>query len=345
MNHFRSESNPIFIIAEIGGNHEGDLAYAQHLVDLALGSGVDAVKLQIYTGDTLVSRVESPDRNAHFKRFELGVEPYRDIAGRCAAAGVQFMASIWNLEYIDLFDPFIRIHKVGSGDLTSYPMLRRLAATGKPIVLSTGLASMPEIVEAVSEIVAVDSAYRDERKLALLQCTSSYPCPPEDVNLAVMHTLRAAFSLPIGYSDHTVGTEAAYAAAAMGADILELHFTDQPEGREFRDHQVSFTAKQMQSLIERVRYLKSVTGSGHKEPTPSERTAGHPTSFRRSVYAARPIAAGEILSEENLTILRPEHGVPASRYYQLLGRQLGRALGEHEVLRDEDLLPEGGMQR
>jgi N,N'-diacetyllegionaminate synthase len=340
MSYFQSERNPVFIIAEIGGNHEGDFSYARTLVDLAISSGVDAVKLQIYTGDTLVSRVESPDRNAHFKLFELGVERYQEIARHCAASGVQFMASIWNLEYIETFDPFIRMHKVGSGDLTAYPVLRRLAETGKPIVLSTGLSRMEEISSAVEEIVRVDPAYRTQRKLALLQCTSSYPCPPEDVNLSVMESLRREFALPVGYSDHTVGTEAALAAATMGAEILELHFTDRPEGREFRDHQVSFTADQMRTLISQIRYVRTVQGSPVKEPTPSERNAGHPASFRRSLYASCPIEAGEILTEQNTTILRPDHGISASLYYQVLGRKVSRALRTHEVIQQQDLVPD-----
>lgn len=336
MQHFKSHRNPVFIIAEIGGNHEGDMDYARRLVQDAVFSGVDAVKLQIYTGDTLVSRQESPDRNAHFKRFELGLERYSELAGICMDGGVQFMASIWTPEYIQVFDPYIRIHKVGSGDLTAYPILRKLAATGKPIVLSTGLSTIDEVAGAVSEIASVDVSYQTEGKLALLQCTSSYPCPAEDVNLAVMQTLRERFALPVGYSDHTVGTEAAFAAACMGAEILELHFTDNPVGREFRDHQVSFTRDQMQQLIERLRYLDIIRGGSEKTPTPSELSAGHPASFRRSLYAGVAIAKGQELTEENLVVLRPEHGIPATQYYRYLGKRATRDLLAHELIREED---------
>ncbi len=311
MQWFESRLNPVFLVAEIGGNHEGDFEHAVRLTRLAAESGVDAVKFQIYEGETLVSRVEDPQRNAHFKRFELGENEYRHLAGICAEAGVYFMASIWSLPLIDTFDPVVSMHKVGSGDLTSYPILRRLAATGKPIILSTGLADIKDVRDAVDEIVRVDPGYLSERRLALLQCTSSYPCPPEDANLAAITTLRDTFGLPVGYSDHTIGVDAAMIAATMGAEILELHFTDQPEGRSFRDHQVSFTQTQIRTLLQGIRNVRLIQGSASKTPTASEEASQHVVSFRRSVYASRRIERDEPLSD----------------------------LLPHEVVREEDLLP------
>ncbi|ABB40474.1 N-acetylneuraminate synthase [Oleidesulfovibrio alaskensis G20] len=337
MSYFISDKNPVFVIAEIGGNHEGDFAYARKLVSLAIESGADAVKLQVYAGDALVSRVESPDRNRHFKKFELSRGQYEALIDMCRHAGVQFMASAWDRERLGWIEPHVRIHKAGSGDLTAYPMLRALVSTGKPLVLSTGLSTMPEVEAAVRYIGSLDSSYITQGKLALLQCSSAYPCPDGDANLNVMHSLRQAFGLPVGYSDHTTDSEAAYAAAVMGAQILELHFTDTREGKSFRDHLVSITRDELRDLLKRIRRARTLQGSWVKQPTDTEKAQGHVTSFRRSVYAAQDIAAGQLFTEDNLTVLRPAHGVCATRYEDFLGRRAPRSMGAHEVLTAADL--------
>lgn len=335
-NAFRSPTNAVLFIAEIGGNHEGDHAYASKLLDLGVESGADIIKYQIYSGDTLVSSVESPDRNRHFKRFELSRAHYIGLAERCSAAGRMFMASVWDADMLDWIDPYIPIHKIGSGDLTCYPLIRKLAQSGKPIILSTGLSTLAEVEASVRFIESVDPAYLLEGKLALLQCTSAYPCPDEDANLRAMEALTQ-FGLPVGFSDHTLGPLAVEAAVAMGAVIIEKHFTDTREGKEFRDHKVSLTCAEVQELLPRLRRIATLRGTPHKAPTQAEITAGHVVSFRRSVYAAKDIAAGEVFSERNLTVLRPQHGLPATRYDAVLGKVAKRSLRRHEVLREEDL--------
>lgn len=333
---FASDRNPVFFIAEIGGNHEGDFDYAKRLTRLAISAGADAVKFQVYAGDALVSRVESPARNEHFKRFEFSREQYVELAELCQAEGVRFMASVWDEERLAWMDPHIPIHKVGSGDVTAFPLLRRLVATGKPLILSTGLCTMAEVRRTVAFVAGLDQGYLSERKLALLQCTTAYPCPDEDANLDAMLALRDEFGLPVGYSDHTIGLDAALAAATLGAEILEVHFTDSREGRTFRDHAVSATAEEVRYLLERIARMKVLRGERAKRPTQSEIEAGHVTSFRRSIYAARPIRAGERLNDTNVTVLRPEHGVPAYRFDEVLGRRAARDMQAHEVFRHDD---------
>ena len=168
---FSSLRNPVFFIAEIGGNHEGDFAYAQLLTKLAIESGADAVKFQFYSGDTLVSQKESPDRNEHFKKFELSDIHYIDLINTVKNADVIPMASVWNQKMLKWADPKLPIHKVGSGDLTCYPILGSLAKTNKPIILSTGISYIKEIEGAVSYIEKSNPTYISEKKLALLQCT------------------------------------------------------------------------------------------------------------------------------------------------------------------------------
>ena len=290
----------VYLIAEIGGNHEGDFDYARKLTQLACQSGVDAVKFQIYTGDTIVSKVEDPARNQHFKRFELSPDQYISLAEQCRDHGVTFLASVWNIDALDWIDPYLTFYKIGSGDLTAYPFIKRIASRGKPIVLSTGLSTQDEIEDAVSWIQSQDARYKQAEYLALLQCSSMYPIPDEDANLNVMDWLRKRFQLTVGYSDHTVGTEAAETAVAMGAEILELHFTDTRRGKTFRDHQVSFTPEEIRRLIEKIERIKTLQGSPEKFPTESEIEANHVESFRRAVYPLRDLPAGTVITEDDL---------------------------------------------
>ena len=334
---FSSATNAVLFIAEIGGNHEGDFAYAQRLTELAIRSGADAVKFQIYSGDTLVSAVESPDRNVHFKKFELPREQYSALAERVTAAGRMFMASVWDAAMLDWIDPYIPMHKVGSGDLTCWPLIRLLVRTGKPLILSTGLSNLAEIEATVRFIEGEDATYLRERKLALMQCTSSYPCPDEDVHLRVMETLRSGFGLPVGFSDHSVGTLAVEAAVAMGAEIIEKHFTDTRDGKVFRDHKVSITCEEMEELLPRLHRIVAFRGRPDKVLTQAEHDVAHEVSFRRSVYAARDLAAGEVLDERNLTVLRPAHGIPANRFDEVVGRRARHAMVRHQVVREQDL--------
>jgi N,N'-diacetyllegionaminate synthase len=337
MNPFASTRNPVFYIAEIGGNHEGDFGYARRLAELAIESGADAIKYQIYSGDTLVSAVESPERNKHFKKFELSIEQYIELAHLCQSKGRMFMASVWDAEMLAAIDPYLEVHKIGSGDLTCYPIIRKLVATGKPIILSTGLSTYEEIAATVEFIRGCDARYVSERKLALLQCTSSYPTPDEDANLDVIPELARRFGLPVGFSDHTLDAVAVEASVALGATIIEKHFTDTREGKTFRDHKVSLTCAEVQQLLARLARIRVLKGSSDKRPTPAELAAGHTKSFRRSVYAARDIAAGEVLDASNLTILRPEHGLSATEFEAQLGRRTTRALRRHEALKAGDV--------
>ena len=335
---FISPRNSVFFIAEIGGNHEGNFSYAQELTKLAIESGADAVKFQFYSGDTLVSRLESSDRNAHFKKFELSKRQNLDLIQMVDDSSAIPMASVWSEEMLNWANPKLPIHKVGSGDLTCYPMLALLAKTNKPIVLSTGLSSLSEVESAVSYIEKCNQSYVSERKLALLQCTSSYPTPDEDANLSALLTLKSEFGLPVGYSDHTLGSEAIEAAVSIGAEIIEKHFTDTREGKTFRDHLIALTKDEVIGTLSRMRRINSFIGEGRKVLTKSESDAEHHISFRRSIYVRCAIKAGETLTQDNLTVLRPFHGICASLFHDTLGRIAKRDLSCHEVLKEEDLV-------
>ena len=320
------------LVAEIGGNHEGDAAAARRLCDLAITSGADYVKFQIYTGDDLVSPREAPDRHAHFGRFQLTRDEHLALAETCRQAGVGYCASVWHVAALDWIDEHLDFYKIGSGDLTAWPLVARFAERGKPIVLSTGLATLQEVVESVAFIRGVNRRYEAADALVLLQCTAMYPIEDDAANVRAMDTLREATGAEVGYSDHTRGSLALLVAAARGARVLEFHFTDTREGRMFRDHEVSLTAAEVGDLKAQLERLGALLGDGVKRPMPCEIETGHVSSFRRALYSRRPLKAGESIRETDLVALRPNHGVDARLFRGVAGRTVRRDTAAFEAL-------------
>ena len=326
----------VYIIAEIGGNHEGQFDKALELLDLAVDAGADAVKFQIYTGETLVNKCEAPSRVKHFDKFALTESEYEKLALQCKARNVDFCASVWSEHLIEKFAHYMPYLKVGSGDLTAYPILKKLARLSKPIVLSTGLATLEEVKNTIEYICEVNDIYKKPNMLAILQCTSMYPIPDTDANLSVISTFKNEFPYPIGYSDHTRSTYAAEIAVALGATILELHFTDNKDSTTFRDHLVSFNATDLVMLRKKINLIQNLLGDGIKRPMTSEIENDHLSSFRRALYPKRAIQKGEIVSEEDFIALRPAHGLSASYINNLNGKKAEKNLNELEVISSSD---------
>lgn len=336
MSYWKGKNGPL-LIAEIGGNHEGNFEYAKELCRLAIGSGVDVVKFQIYTGDTLVSPVESPDRNKHFKKFELTPEQHQELAKMVIDAGLQYTASVWDLEAISWIDPFIEFYKIGSGDLTAYPVIEGIAKLKKPIIISTGLATEQEVLDTVKFIQSLDEMYLKPENLAILQCTSMYPIEYADANLNVMLRFKELTGLAVGYSDHTTDQRAMQYAYAMGAEVLEFHFTDRKEGREFRDHKVSLTQDDVKALISELNIIDTLKGSFTKQPTAIEIETNHVVTFRRAAYPKTEIKAGEKITADNLVYLRPNHGTDARAYADIVGKTAKETIAPFAKILNEQL--------
>ena len=235
---------------------------------------------------------------------------------------------MWDLNALEWIDPYIQFYKIGSGDLTAFPIIEKIAHIGKPIIISTGLATLGDVKESLEFIKSVNNNYRDPNNLALLQCTSSYPTPDSDTNLLVMKTLMDEFDEVVGYSDHSVDSYAAEIAVAMGAEILELHFTDNKKNTSFRDHQVSFTTQGIQELVSQIKRIHALKGSTKKEPTKSEIHAGMIQSFRRGIYAARDLSKGEVLEYSDLVVLRPMINVDGRSFKKMVGRTLKKSVSK-----------------
>ncbi len=327
----------VLVIAEIGGNHEGDFAEAVRLLDLAADSGAHAVKFQVYSADGLVNPRQSPDRHRHFQGFSLPLDRYVELAERCAQRGVEFMASIWETRALDALDPYIEVHKVGSGDFNAWEMIEALVATGKPLIQSCGLAEMSEVERYVEFVGALDPSYIDGQKLCLMQCSVAYPSTEADAHVSAMVAMGRATGLPVGYSDHTTDSFAAQVAVAMGARAVEMHFTDSREGKTFRDHQVSVTRDEMRRFVGTIERIHRVQGASEKTLTAAERATDHLVSFRRAVYPARDLPAGTVLGRGDLVSLRPNVGLDGREYHRLLGRRLKVAKGALEPMSWSDV--------
>ena len=323
-----------FLIAEIGGNHEGDFAYARELTRLALDTGVPCVKFQIYTGDSLANPVEAPDRNKHFKRFELRPEQHLELARMCRDKGAIYCASVWDPEALPWIDPVLQFYKIGSGDLTCRPMLDLICQRRKPVVLSTGLATLDEVLDAVAYIQSKHAMYCKAENFAILQCTSMYPIKNDEANVAVMDVLRAETGLAVGYSDHTEGGLALRVAAARGAQVLEFHFTDRREGKTFRDHKVSLTPAEVVALLADLETIADLVGDGVKRPLPCE--GEHVVSFRRGVFLRDDLPAGHRVERPDLVALRPNVGIDARDVDKIVGKTLVVSKRRHEKLSMDD---------
>ena len=332
MNNIWEGKHGPLLIAEIGGNHEGDFEYAVKLTDLAIKSDVDYVKFQIYSASVLVNPCIDLDRYNHFKKFELTIDQYKFLAEKCRNAGVGFMASVWGDELINEFDDYIDIYKIGSGDLTALPILKQIAHFRKPIILSTGLSNLNEIKFAVSFIQYCEPDFFDSNNFTLLQCTSMYPIDYSEANLNVMHTLKTETGLNIGYSDHTIDSTAIEVAIDLGATVIEFHFTDDKSGKSFRDHQVSLTPDDIKRLIENIRKHKSIRGDFNKVPLKCEIETNHVESFRRGVYLNRDILKGHVITENDLVVLRPQKGISGTDYYKLIGKKAIQNLNKLQEL-------------
>lgn len=351
-----------FVIAEAGVNHNGSIDLALELVDIAARAGADAVKFQMFRSELLVSgrasKAAYQARNTGkagsqldlLRSLELSNAEFRVIAKHCESRGIVFLSTAFDLESLHfLADLAVPAVKIPSGDATAAPLVLEAARLSRPLIVSTGMCTLTEIEETLGVIAfgllqgrqrpcqeAFSAAYKSEwgrealkEKVTLLHCVTDYPAPARDVNLRAMGVLRDAFGLRVGYSDHTLGKTVALAAVALGACVLEKHFTTDP-ALPGPDHGASLTPVEMTSLIEEIRQVEIALGTARKEPTVSE--VQNRVSTRRSLVTARAVKKGELFTESNLTFKRPGDGIPPILYWELLGSPAKRAYAADELV-------------
>lgn len=327
----------IFIIAEAGVNHNGSLETARRLIDAAAAAGADAVKFQTFKTENLICRdaqkaayqMETTDAaESQFemlKKLELTPQMHEELMAYCRQKGIRFLSTPFDVDSLhDLVERGIELIKLPSGEITNYPLLREAARSGKKIILSTGMSTLDEVRNAVD--VLKGSGGTD---ITALHCNTEYPTPYEDVNLAAMGTIRDEIGVPVGYSDHTTGIEIPIAAAALGAVVIEKHFT-LDRNMEGPDHKASLEPDELAEMVRAVRHIELAIGSGRKEPSQSEKK--NMDIARKSIVAGCDIKAGESFTEENVTAKRPGTGLSPMLWNQVIGQKAKRDFAADEMI-------------
>lgn len=326
----------VYIIAEAGVNHNGSFELACRLADAAKEAGADCVKYQTFKSENLVSKdaqkaeyqkktTGDSSQQDMLKMLELSYDSFVRLKEYCDKIGICFLSTPFDFESIDFLKSLdMPFWKIPSGEVTNYPYLVALAKTGKPVVMSTGMCEMNEISDAIK--VLKDNGTKD---IKLLHCNTEYPTPFEDVNLTAMKTMREAFSTEVGYSDHTKGIEVPIAAVALGATIIEKHFT-LDRNMEGPDHKASLEPQELKQMVCSIRNIEKAIGTGDKTPSASEKK--NITIARKSIVAKKEIKAGEVFTVENITVKRPGTGISPMRWNEVLGTKALRDFNEDEKI-------------
>jgi N-acetylneuraminate synthase len=338
-NQLIGPGQPVFVIAEAGVNHNGDLKLARALIDVAVEAGADAVKFQTFQADRLVTH-EAPkaeyqrrtagDSESQFEMLrllELSADAHRELQSYCHERGIIFLSTPFDEEAVDLLAELgVPAFKISSGDLTNSPLLEHVASKGKPVILSTGMSELSELIEAVSVLNTAGC-----ENPVLLHCVSNYPADPTEVNLRAMQTMRSAFDLPVGFSDHTEGIDVALAAVALGACVIEKHFT-LDRTLPGPDHRASLEPAELRELVRSIRRVETALGSGRKVPTASEIETAKVA--RRSLVAARDIPAGATLERDMVVMRRPGTGLSPAMLTTVLGRRVKQEISTGKILEE-----------
>lgn len=330
----------VLIIAEAGVNHNGSLDIAKQLIDKAVEAGVDIIKFQTFKSEKLVSKsakqAEYQQRNigkkdesqlAMLKKLELSPSDHEELMDYCREKGISFFSTAFDLDSIEYLHSLnLGLWKIPSGEITNYPYLRKIAQYHEPIILSTGMCELSDI-EATLKVL-VGFGVRKEQ-ITILHCNTEYPTPYSDVNLKAMLEIRDRFGVQVGYSDHTQGIEVPIAAVALGASVIEKHFT-LDKNMEGPDHKASLEPDELRAMVCAIRNVEQTLGSGHKTISASERK--NIDIARKSIVAACPIKKGELFTEENLTVKRPGNGISPMRWSEVIGQTATKDFEEEEMI-------------
>ena len=329
----------ILIIAEAGVNHNSDIVLAKQLIDVAAGAGADLVKFQTFKADRLATRTankagyqiqttaSNESQHEMLSRLELTEDMHRELIAHCLTRNIGFFSTGFDIESVDLLLRLGQNHfKIPSGEITNLPYLRHIGKLGKSVILSTGMATLGDI-EAAIEVL--ERAGTPRAQMTILHCTTEYPTPMNEVNLRAMQGIHAAFGVAVGYSDHTPGIEVAIAAAAMGATVIEKHFT-LDRNLPGPDHQASLEPAELNSMVAAIRNIEVALGDGVKRLTPSE--ARNKPVARKSLVACQVIKMGETFSAQNITAKRPGTGISPMRWDEVIGRAAPRDFVSDELI-------------
>lgn len=330
-------SHDLFVIAEVGVNHNGSVQIGKQLIDAAKDAGADAVKFQTFKAEDIATKRAkkadyqhgaTPESESHLdmlRRLELSDHAHHTLVDHCNRHEITFLSSPFNEASADFLEELdVHLFKIPSGEVTNLPLLRHIACKGRPIILSTGMCNLGEVETALDSIFECGN-----RQVTLLHCVTEYPAPHDEINLRAMLTMKHAFGLPVGYSDHTEGIEVPIAAAALGARVIEKHLT-LDRTMEGPDHRASIEPQEFQRMVSAMRHVQASLGDGIKRPATCE--LKNIDIARKSLVADAPIPKGDALTLSNITIKRPGHGISPADLDKALGRHTNRHLEVDEVV-------------
>lgn len=332
--------NHVLIIAEAGVNHNGCIEIAKQLIDKAVDAGVDIIKFQTFKSEKLVSKsakqAEYQQKNigkkdegqlAMLKKLELSVANHIELIEYCKRHNIRFFSTAFDMDSLEFLHSLnMGLWKIPSGEITNYPYLKKIASFNEPVILSTGMCELSDI-EAALNVLITEGVKKED--ITVLHCNTEYPTPFQDVNLKAMLEIAEKFGVKIGYSDHTKGIEVPIAAVALGAKVIEKHFT-LDRNMEGPDHKASLEPSELKQMVSSIRNIEQALGSGHKEISDSERK--NIEIARKSIVAARKINAGELLTEENMTVKRPGNGINPMRWNEVVGTVAKRGYAEEDLI-------------
>lgn len=331
--------NKVFIIAEAGVNHNGSLKIAKKLIDKAKAFGADAVKFQTFKTEDIMIRSApkaeyhkrrtraSQSQHAMLKKLELDAVSHKKLMDYCRRKKIMFLSSPYDFKSIDLLNSLgLRIFKIPSAEITDIPYLKKIGRLRKKILLSTGMTGLKEVKDVLGLLTEAGTA---RKNITVLHCNTEYPTPMRDVNLRAMLTIKNSLGVSVGYSDHTSGIEVPAAAVALGATVIEKHFT-LDKNMEGPDHAASLEPEEFKLMVSSIRNIEKALGDGKKRPTPSE--IKNKLILSKSIVAVKSIAKGELFTEDNITAKRPASGLSPKYFYKLIGKKASRDIESDEVL-------------
>lgn len=327
----------VYIIAEAGVNHNGSLELAKKMVDIAKNAGANCIKFQTFIAKNIASKnarkaeyqkqqTDSDENQLDMlRKLELSFDEFIELNEYCKLKKIEFISTAFDFDSIDFLNTLnMKKWKVPSGEITNLPYLMKIAKLNKPVILSTGMSTMEEIRAALSVLQQNGSG-----EITVLHCTTEYPTPFEDVNLTAMKAINSEFGVPVGYSDHTRGIEIPIAAVAIGATVIEKHFT-LDRNMEGPDHSASIEPDELKAMVSAIRNVEKAIGTGEKRPVESEKK--NIVVARKSIVANRSLKKGEIFTEENLTVKRPGNGISPMNWFEVIGKQAIRDFEEDELI-------------
>jgi len=324
----------VFIIAEIGNNHEGNYTLAEKMIGLAAEAGADAVKFQIIIPERLVS-IQQKDRIRQLKKFQLSYAEFTKLSKVAINEGVIFLSTPFDIDSALFLNDLAPAYKIASGDNDFFPLIEVIAKTGKPIIMSTGLANLDEIKQSAMFIKNIWQESSTDQELALLHCISSYPALLDSANLLTIHRLEQ-FGDVVGYSDHTMGVETAVTSVAVGARIIEKHFTIDNNYSDFHDHQLSANPSVFKEMVQKIRVTEKILGQVSNYPTKKE--IENKEKARRSIVAKHDLDSGHVLTFHDLDWVRPGGGIKPGNEEKVIGKKLNRPIIRGNIISDSDII-------